>query len=138
MQSRAKLPGILSRWKIDDVEVERELAFVKLGFAQPSFSPVPCEIGRGRECRDIYLSGKIESVDHIGNAVRAENRRARHDVKVEMPGFKTGESRNIRVETAAQVRQDFQLQVGAVTETVEVAASAALLHLFEHRAGISL
>src|SRR5438132_7114263 len=82
-----KLPGILSRWKIDDVEVERELAFVTLGFAQRSFSPVPCQIGRGLECRDIYLSGKIERFDHIGNAIRAENRRARHDVKVEMrPG----------------------------------------------------
>src|SRR5205823_10818882 len=82
-----KLPGILSRWKIDDVEVERELAFVRLGFAQPSFSPVPCQIGRGLECRDIYLSGKIERFDHIRNTVRAENRRARHDVKVEMrPG----------------------------------------------------
>src|SRR5207237_8042958 len=79
-----KLPGILSRRKIDDVEVERELAFVTLGFAQPSFSPVPCEIGRGLECRDIYLSGKIERFDHIRNTVRAENRRARHDVKVEM------------------------------------------------------
>src|SRR5438067_11909826 len=82
-----KLFGILSRRKIDDVEVKRKLAFATLGFAQPSFSPVPCEIGRGLECRDIYLSGKIESVDHVGNALRAENRRARHHVKVEMrPG----------------------------------------------------
>src|SRR5437868_5761397 len=54
IQRPRKLPGILSRWKIDDVEVERELAFVRLGFAQPSFSPVPCQIGRGLECRDIY------------------------------------------------------------------------------------
>src|ERR1051326_4443231 len=51
-----------------------------------------------------------------------------YDVKAEMAGFKLGEARNIRVETAAQVRQDFQLQVGAVTETVEVEANAALLN----------
>ena len=51
-----------------------------------------------------------------------------YDVKAEMAGFKLGEARNIRVETAAQVRQDFQLQVGAVTETVEVEATAALLN----------
>ena len=51
-----------------------------------------------------------------------------YDVKVEMAGFKTGESKNIRVETAAQVRQNFQLQVGALTETVEVSASASLLN----------
>src|SRR5437016_505380 len=51
-----------------------------------------------------------------------------YDVKVETTGFKMGEARNIRVETAAQVRQDFQLQVGAVTETVEVQSTAALLN----------
>src|SRR5262245_24264228 len=37
-----------------------------------------------------------------------------YDVKAEMSGFKTGETKNVRVETAAQVRQDFQLQVGAL------------------------
>src|SRR5436305_15092655 len=87
-----KLSGILSRRKIDDVEVERELAFVTLGFAQPSFSPVPCQIRRGLECRDIYLSGTIERFDYIRNAVRPENRRACHEMEVEMrpggdPGF---------------------------------------------------
>jgi hypothetical protein len=51
-----------------------------------------------------------------------------YDVKVEMQGFKTEVVRNIRVETAAQVRQDFQLQVGSVAESIEVAASAALLN----------
>jgi hypothetical protein len=50
-----------------------------------------------------------------------------YDVKVEMQGFKSELARAIRVETAAQVRQDFQLQVGSVTESVEVSASAALL-----------
>jgi hypothetical protein len=33
-QRRLKLLGILSRREIDDVEVERELAFTTLGFAQ--------------------------------------------------------------------------------------------------------
>jgi hypothetical protein len=51
-----------------------------------------------------------------------------YDVKVETSGFKTGEVRGLRVETAAQVRQDFQLQIGAVSETVEVAASTVLLN----------
>ena len=51
-----------------------------------------------------------------------------YDVKAEMGGFKTEEVRGLRVETAAQVRQDFQLQIGAVTETVEVAASAVTLN----------
>ncbi len=51
-----------------------------------------------------------------------------YDVKVEMQGFKTETARNIRLETAAQLRQDFSLQVGSVTETVEVVASAVALY----------
>ncbi|MFN7647871.1 MAG: TonB-dependent receptor domain-containing protein [Acidobacteriota bacterium] len=51
-----------------------------------------------------------------------------YDVKVEMQGFKSGATKNLRVETAAQVRQDFQLDVGSVTETIEVQASATLLN----------
>ena len=50
-----------------------------------------------------------------------------YNVKAELQGFKSEEVRGVRVETAAQVRQDFQLQVGAITETVEVAASAVTL-----------
>jgi Carboxypeptidase regulatory-like domain/TonB dependent receptor len=50
-----------------------------------------------------------------------------YNVKAELQGFKSEEVKGLRVETAAQVRQDFQLQVGAVTETVEVAASAVTL-----------
>lgn len=51
-----------------------------------------------------------------------------YDVKVDMSGFKAEEAKGLRVETAAQVRQDFQLQVGAVSEVVEVAASSVLLN----------
>jgi hypothetical protein len=51
-----------------------------------------------------------------------------YDVRVEMQGFKSEVARNVRVETAAQVRQDFKLDVGAVTESIEVAANAALLN----------
>lgn len=50
-----------------------------------------------------------------------------YDLHVEMQGFKAETVRGIRVETAAQVRQDLQLQVGAVSETVEVSAAAVTL-----------
>ncbi|MBL8231703.1 MAG: carboxypeptidase regulatory-like domain-containing protein [Bryobacterales bacterium] len=50
-----------------------------------------------------------------------------YDVRVEMQGFKAEIARNVRVETAAQVRQDFKLDIGNVTESIEVAANAALL-----------
>jgi hypothetical protein len=51
-----------------------------------------------------------------------------YNLRAEMAGFKTDEVKGLRVETAAQVRQDFQLQVGALTETVEVSASGAVLN----------
>ncbi len=51
-----------------------------------------------------------------------------YDIKVEMEGFKTETVHGVRVETAAQVRQDFVLQVGNVTETVEVSAAAVTLN----------
>jgi hypothetical protein len=51
-----------------------------------------------------------------------------YELKVEMTGFKTETVKNIRVETEAQVRQDFKLQVGQVSETVEVTASAVTLN----------
>ena len=51
-----------------------------------------------------------------------------YDLRVEMAGFKTESVRNIRVETAAQVRQDIKLDVGNITESVEVSASAVQLN----------
>jgi hypothetical protein len=49
-------------------------------------------------------------------------------MRVEMSGFKTEAVRSLRVETAAQVRQNFELQVGQLAETVEVSATAAVLN----------
>ncbi|MCC6589933.1 MAG: TonB-dependent receptor [Bryobacterales bacterium] len=51
-----------------------------------------------------------------------------YDLKVEAQGFKTEMVRSIRVETAAQVRQDVKLDVGNVAESVEVNASSVLLN----------
>ena len=51
-----------------------------------------------------------------------------YDVKVEMSGFKTEQVKNVRLETAAQVRQDFALELGNVTEVVEISASAVTLN----------
>jgi hypothetical protein len=42
-------------------------------------------------------------------------------------GFKTGSSNNVQVQVQQSIRLDFSLQVGEVTQTVEVSASAALL-----------
>jgi len=51
-----------------------------------------------------------------------------YDLKCEMQGFKTESVKALRVETGAQVRQNFQLPVGEITETVEVSAAAVTLN----------
>jgi hypothetical protein len=50
-----------------------------------------------------------------------------YDVKIEHPGFKTTTSNNVEVQVQQSVRLDLTLQVGQVTESVEVSASAELL-----------
>ena len=51
-----------------------------------------------------------------------------YELTVEQQGFKTETVRNIRVETGAQVRQDFKLEVGALAERVEISANAVQLN----------
>lgn len=51
-----------------------------------------------------------------------------YTVKVEARGFKTGISNNVEVQVQANVRIDFDLVVGQVSESVEVSASAASLN----------
>jgi len=51
-----------------------------------------------------------------------------YEVKVEIQGFKTETVRDIRVETSAQVRRDFKMEVGAVAESVEISANTVQLN----------
>ncbi len=50
-----------------------------------------------------------------------------YTVKCELQGFKSEVVKGLRLETAAQVRQDFRLDVGSVTESIEVVANAVTL-----------
>lgn len=50
-----------------------------------------------------------------------------YEIKVEMQGFKSEIVKGLRVETAAQVRQDFKLQVGSVSESIEVTTAGVTL-----------
>jgi len=50
-----------------------------------------------------------------------------YEIRCEMQGFKVETVRQQRVETAAQIRQDFKLEIGSIAETVEVTASGVLL-----------
>lgn len=47
-----------------------------------------------------------------------------YNVKVEKPGFKLDSTNNVEVQVQQTVRLDFTLQVGQVSESVEVAATA--------------
>jgi hypothetical protein len=51
----------------------------------------------------------------------------KYTVAVEMPGFRKAEVSDIRVSVNTATRVDIALQIGQVTETVEVIASAAML-----------
>ncbi|MCC6589934.1 MAG: carboxypeptidase regulatory-like domain-containing protein [Bryobacterales bacterium] len=51
-----------------------------------------------------------------------------YEVKVEVQGFKTETIRDIRVETSAQVRQDFKLEVGAIADKIEISANTVQLN----------
>lgn len=50
-----------------------------------------------------------------------------YEVSVSAPGFKTTVQRNIVVDAAANVKVDFKLEIGAISEQVEVQATAAVL-----------
>ncbi|MBI4905848.1 MAG: carboxypeptidase regulatory-like domain-containing protein [Acidobacteria bacterium] len=50
-----------------------------------------------------------------------------YSIRCEMQGFKTDVVRGVRLETAAQLRQDFKLDVGSLSESVEVQAAAVTL-----------
>ncbi len=54
-----------------------------------------------------------------------------YDVKVSNPGFKTQVHSNLTLETGAVLKVDFQLDVGAISESVEVMATAAALQTQE-------
>ena len=50
-----------------------------------------------------------------------------YNIKIEHPGFKTVTSTNVEVQVQQSVRLDFTLEVGQVTESVQVEAAADLL-----------
>ncbi|PWU00502.1 MAG: hypothetical protein C5B51_25025, partial [Terriglobia bacterium] len=50
-----------------------------------------------------------------------------YNMRVEHPGFKSAASNNVEVQVQQTVRLDFTLEIGQVTESVQVEATAALL-----------
>jgi outer membrane receptor protein involved in Fe transport len=58
-----------------------------------------------------------------------------YSVSATSPGFKTKVQENVTLEIASNVKVDFQLEVGAVSETVEVTANAVVLQTQEASVG---
>ena len=50
-----------------------------------------------------------------------------YDIRVEKPGFKTDTSKQVEVQVQQTVRLDFTMQIGQVSESVEVSANASQL-----------
>src|SRR5712691_4637544 len=50
-----------------------------------------------------------------------------YNIKVELPGFRTIEQNNVELQIQQSARIDFTLQVGEVSQTVEVSGTAALI-----------
>src|SRR5881628_2907217 len=51
----------------------------------------------------------------------------RYNIKVELPGFRTIEQNGVELQIQQSARLDFTLQVGEVSQTVEVSGTAALI-----------
>src|ERR671936_1511551 len=51
----------------------------------------------------------------------------RYNIKVELPGFRTIEQHGVELQVQQSARIDFTLQVGEVSQTVEVSGTAALI-----------
>ncbi len=58
-----------------------------------------------------------------------------YEVRAVNPGFKTQVQSNVVLETGAVLKVDFQLEVGAVTETIEVTSAAPILQTQEASVG---
>src|SRR5213596_3960215 len=50
-----------------------------------------------------------------------------YNIKVELPGFRTIEQNNVELQIQQSARMDFTLQVGEVSQTVEVEGTTALI-----------
>ena len=77
--------------------------------------------------RDTGVTSTIQT-NETGNYSYPQVPVGNYDLSCQLEGFKTDNVTNQRVETGAQVRIDFSLEIGDVTETVEVSAAAITLN----------
>ena len=96
--------------------------------------------GEVRDASGAVIGGATVTVTNVNtNAVRSTVSNATgvysfpslppgtYNLKVEMAGFKTVTRNQVEIQVQQNARIDFEMQVGQVTESVEVSAQAALL-----------
>src|SRR5207244_1322855 len=74
--------------------------------------------------RDVV---NLTSTNESGNYTQRFLIVGRYSIRVEAPGFKAHMQDNIGVSVDSETRVDLQLQVGDVTQTLEVTGEASLL-----------
>ena len=77
--------------------------------------------------RDTGVQNTVQT-NETGNFTFPQVLVGNYDASCRLEGFKTETVTNQRVETGAQVRINFSLEIGDVTETVEVSAAAITLN----------
>lgn len=117
------------------------VALVFLALGLPLYGQTLGEIvGEVRDTTDAVIPGAVVTVTNVGtNAVRTVTTNdaglysfpslvpGMYRVKVESKGFKTVTQRDLELQVQQTARVDFKLEVGQVTESVEVSANASLL-----------
>lgn len=73
-------------------------------------------------------TSRVLTTDATGNFVAADLTPGTYKVRVEAKGFKTTERPNVPVEVATDIRADFSLQAGSVSETIVVEEQVPLVN----------
>jgi hypothetical protein len=114
---------------------------VLIGLGLPLYGQTMGEIvGEVRDTTDAVVPGAVVTVTNVGtNAVRSVTTNdaglysfpslnpGKYRVKVESKGFRTVTQTDLELQVQQTARVDFKLEVGQVSESVEVSANASLL-----------
>jgi hypothetical protein len=90
------------------------------GASVPGASVVVTDVQRG--------TSRTLTTDDAGSYAATNLQPGTYQIRVEAKGFKTTERPNLQVEVASDVRADFTLQTGQVSETVTISDEVPLLN----------
>src|SRR5690348_4902711 len=104
--------------------------------ADPSGSAIP---GAAVNVRNLDTGGTAQTTtDTLGSYSIPNLLAGTYEITVRRPGFQTLTVRGLQLLSAETLRQDMKLEVGAVAQSVEVAAQAPLIRTDSQTIGSSL